>query len=113
MSKTSLQDEYNKEVRSCDIFVMLFFTKVGKYTLEEFETAHQHFQVHDRPLIFTYFKNAAINTGDLQTEDLLSLQQFRDQLKDLGHFPTEYDNTDKLLFHFSNQLEKLLKQGLI
>ena len=35
MSRTSLQDEYNKVINGCDIFVMLFFTKVGKYTLEE------------------------------------------------------------------------------
>ena len=39
MSKEGLQKEYNKAVEDCDIFVMLFFTKVGRYTLEEFETA--------------------------------------------------------------------------
>ena len=36
MSQTRLQDEYNKAIRDCDIFVSLFFTKVGKYTEEEF-----------------------------------------------------------------------------
>ena len=70
-------------------------------------------EAHNRPLIYTYFKNASINTGYIRMEDLVSLQEFREQLKALGHFPTEYDNTDKLLFHFSNQLEKLLKEGLI
>ena len=44
MSKTRLQDEYNKAIRGCDIFVMLFFTKVGIYTAEEFETAFKQFQ---------------------------------------------------------------------
>jgi hypothetical protein len=39
VSKTRLQDEYNKAIRECDLFVMLFFTKVGQYTEEEFETA--------------------------------------------------------------------------
>jgi hypothetical protein len=39
VSKTRLQDEYNKTIRECDIFVMLFWTKVGLYTAEEFETA--------------------------------------------------------------------------
>jgi len=39
LSQTRLQDEYNKVIRKCDIFVMLFCTKVGKYTEEEFETA--------------------------------------------------------------------------
>jgi len=38
LSKTRLQDEYNDEIRQCDLFVMLFWTKVGQYTEEEFET---------------------------------------------------------------------------
>jgi hypothetical protein len=44
MSKTRLQDEYDKAVRESDIFVMLFATKVGPYTLEEFENAFGQFQ---------------------------------------------------------------------
>ena len=32
LSPTRLQDEYDKEISSSDIFVMLFWTKVGKYT---------------------------------------------------------------------------------
>lgn len=31
ISETGLQDEYNKEVQACDIFVMLFWSKVGPY----------------------------------------------------------------------------------
>ncbi len=31
MSPTRLQDEYNKAIASCDIFVSLFHTKVGQY----------------------------------------------------------------------------------
>ena len=32
MSATRLQDEYNKAITECDIFVSLFHTKVGQYT---------------------------------------------------------------------------------
>ena len=39
MSRDGLQREYNKAVQDSDVFVMLFFTKVGPYTLEEFNTA--------------------------------------------------------------------------
>ena len=39
VSQTRLQDEYNKAIKECDIFLMLFFTKVGKYAEEEFEKA--------------------------------------------------------------------------
>ena len=44
MSETRLQNEYNKAVRDCDVFVSLFFTKTGKFTEEEFDVAHQQFK---------------------------------------------------------------------
>ena len=53
MSQTRLQDEYNKVIKKCDIFIMLFFTKVGKYTLKEFETAFKQFKKTNKPLIYT------------------------------------------------------------
>lgn len=43
ISETRLQDEYNAEVRKCEIFIALFFTKTGKFTEEEFDVAHNHF----------------------------------------------------------------------
>ncbi len=30
VSQTRLQDEYNRAIRDCDLFVMLFCTKVGQ-----------------------------------------------------------------------------------
>ncbi|MDJ0582954.1 DUF4062 domain-containing protein [Crocosphaera sp.] len=35
MSRTRLQDEYNKAIKECDVVVSLFKTKVGQYTEEE------------------------------------------------------------------------------
>jgi hypothetical protein len=65
MSKTRLQDEYNEAIRQCDVFIMLFCTKVGQYTEEEFETAFGQFKATNKPLIFTYFKDAEISTGSV------------------------------------------------
>ena len=67
MSETRLQDEYNKEVRDCDVFVSLFFTKAGKFTEEEFDIAHRQFQATKKPLIYTFFKNAPVD-GQLDKE---------------------------------------------
>jgi internalin A len=108
MSKTRLQDEYNKAIKKCDIFVSLFFTKVGKYTEEEFETAYDSFKSSEKPkYIYTYFKDAEISTGDI-TEDILTLLQFKKKLDGLGHFYTRYKNTAELLLHFEKQLQKIL-----
>ena len=113
VSQTRLQDEYNNAIRECDIFVMLFFTKVGKYTEEEFETAFGQFKATNKPFIFTYFKDAQISTGSASKSDLTSLWAFQEKLKALGHFQTEYKNIDALKFHFNQQLDKLVASGFI
>jgi hypothetical protein len=112
MSETRLQDEYNKAVRNCDIFVGLFATKTGKFTEEEFNTAHQQFKDTGKPFIYTFFKDTMINTNNIQENDLLSLMAFKKRLKDLGHFYTPFANIEDLKLRFRNQLDKLLEGPL-
>lgn len=113
MSQTRLQDEYDKAVRDSDIFVMLFHTKVGKYTEEEFETAFAHFKANSKPLIFTYFKDDEVSLGSINEDDMMSLWAFKKKLAALGHFTTVYKNTDDLKFQFNQQLDKLAADGFI
>ena len=113
LSKTRLQDEYNQAIKTCDLFVMLFSTKVGKYTEEEFETAVGQFQTTNKPFIFTYFKETHISTGSVNQQDLKSLWAFQEKLKKLGHFQTHYANSDGLNLHFYQQLDKLVANGFI
>lgn len=108
MSATRLQDEYNKAVKECDIFVMLFWTKVGKYTREEFETAFGQFRETKKPRIYTYFKGEPVDPGKLSREDSNSLHDFQDKLKELDHFRTRYKNIEDLKYQFGEQLVKLL-----
>ncbi len=107
VSDTRLQDEYNEAIKSSDLFVMLFHNKVGKYTAEEFDTAFEQFKKTNKPLIFTYFKEAKKDKS-ASKEDKLSVEQFQQKLDGLGHFYTVYKNTEDLLFKFSEQLEKLV-----
>ena len=113
LSRTRLQDEYNREIRECDLFVMLFFTKVGKYTEEEFETAVGQFQATNKPFIFTYFKDAEGKSSSASSKDPLSLRAFQEKLDKLGHFYTRYPNIEGLREHFGNQLGKLADNGFI
>ncbi len=111
LSQTRLQDEYNKAIRDCDIFVMLFCTKVGQYTREEFETAFGQFKSSNKPIIITYFKSTDIKIGSADEEELASLLDFKKRLRELGHFPTVYENSDRLKLHFGQQLDKLIAGG--
>ncbi len=110
MGPDGLQAEYNKAIKECDVFVMLYFTKVGKYTAEEFETAFGAFTEDGTPLIYTFFKDASINTGAARKDDLLSLWAFQDKLKSLGHYQTVYKNTEDLLLRFRSQLDLILEE---
>ena len=107
MSETRLQDEYNKAVCECDIFLCLFFTKTGKFTEEEFDKAHAQFKSAGKPKIYTYFKHADINIGSACQEDLTSLWAFQEKLSQLEHYPTSYNNIEDLKLKFRGQLEKL------
>jgi hypothetical protein len=107
MSDTRLQDEYNKAVRECDIFVSLFFTKTGKYTEEEFDTARRQFLETGKPLIYTFFKDAEIKTGSAREKDLESLWAFQKRLSALKHFYSRYDSVEHLKRQFRDQLDKI------
>jgi internalin A len=108
MSEIRLQDEYNKAIRACDVFVCLFFTKTGKFTEEEFDVAHGQFHDNGRPRIYTFFKDADIRTGNARKDDLISLWAFQERLGKLGHFYTKYTNIEDLQLQFGRQIEKLL-----
>ena len=107
VSATRLQNEYNKSILQCDFFIMLFFTKVGKFTFEEFKVALNSFKKTGKPKIYTYFKNASIDSGNINEEDMLSMLAFKKKLKDIGHYFTTYNNIDGLKYHFSEQLSLL------
>lgn len=111
MSETRLQDEYNKALKACDVFVSLFFTKTGKFTEEEFDVAHQQFKAAGKPAIYTFFKNAEIKTGNLSASDLQSLLAFQEKLQRLGHYYTKYDSIEHLKRQFRDQLDQLVFPG--
>ena len=113
MSLTRLQDEYNIAVKECDIFIMLFYTKVGAYTNEEFERAFGQFKENSKPIIYTYFKESDVNISHLNRKDFNSMLDFKDKLKELDHFVTVFKNKEDLKLQFTNQLEKLFKAGRI
>lgn len=111
MSPTRKQDDYNAALRESDLFVMLYWTKVGKYTREEFEAAHAQFKATGRPLVYTYCKDVAIPPSAMSRDSVNSLFDFKERLAALEHFPTSFDSVAALTRHFGEQLEKLAAKG--
>ncbi|MFO0940479.1 MAG: COR domain-containing protein [Pirellulales bacterium] len=109
MSETRLQEEYNADVRNCDVFVCLIQTKAGKFTEEEFDVAFDQFKRTGRPRIYTYFKSGMVDLTKLKAADLASREAFQKKLGDLGHYTTEYSSIDNLKLQFTDQLRLLLE----
>ena len=113
ISPTRLQDEYNNAIRDCDIFVMLFHTKVGKHTREEFEVALEQFRKNGKPLLYAYHKTLAPKAAP-SDEDTQSVAEFEARLHDdVQHFKTGYTNRKGLQLHFLQQLYRLAELGHI
>ena len=106
MSETKLQDEYNRAVADCDIFVSLFFRKAGLYTVEEFKVAHDQFKARGKPAVYTYFKDAEVSTGSIGKE-FRGLLDFKDRLRALGHYPSNYTSAADLHLQFRDQIALL------
>lgn len=95
------QDEYNEYVKQSDIFLSLFRTKAGKFTVEEFELARKEHREKGSPKPHVYCRD--LNQGE--TEDA-TLTEFKQRLFDeMGHFFARYTNEDGLNLHFVMQLQ--------
>jgi internalin A len=111
MSKTRKQDDYNRALEECDIFVSLFATKAGEFTEEEFDAAFAHFKATGLPYVYTFFRNTALETATLVRKDLQTLWAMQDKIAGHGHFYTHYKDENDLNLQFVQQLQILTEQG--
>ena len=95
------QDEYNEYIKQSDLFLALFRTKAGKFTVEEFELARDEHREKGLPKPHVYCRD--LEQGE--TEDK-TLTEFKQKLFDeMGHFFARYKNEDGLNLHFVMQLQ--------
>lgn len=105
MSSTRSQDEYNKLVRQADLFICMAFTKVGKYTHEEFEQAYHQFKETGQPNIIVYFKQADY-PSNVSWKDLKSLDDFKAKLKTLDYFPSSFETKEGVWSKINEELDR-------
>lgn len=97
------QEEYNQAVRSCDIFLGLFYTKAGEFSVEEFDIAiEQYNKSRQTPMILVFLKD--LTPTDIEDD---SLKSFKSRLaNDLGHYWARFNHTDKLKLDIVLQLQR-------
>lgn len=112
MSDAGKQADYNAAIVTCDLFVLLVNTKLGKYSLEEFETAWQQYLRSGKPRIYTYLKNPPEAGEPDPGPKYDTVRTFQRRLSDLQHFPTAYHDVSGLLLHLDQTLDRLEAKGL-
>lgn len=76
------QDDYNEYIKNSDYLIMLIGRDVGKYTLEEFDVALEHFLKYRTPTILPYFKK--VPEGEQVQKRVLDFE--KRLVKQLGHY---------------------------
>jgi hypothetical protein len=66
------QDAYNEAIKTCDVFLMLYWTKVGMYTQEEFDLAVATQKGKGKPFLFLLKKTDGTPTQDSRSCSALS-----------------------------------------
>ena len=103
------QDEYNDHIKAADMFLALFHTKAGKFTIEEFNVATEEFKRHASPKVYTYCKD--LQAGEQESPELAEFK--RKLFEEMGHYWSRYNNRDSMQLHFVMQLQLVETSGMI
>jgi hypothetical protein len=110
------QDVINRELGEYDIFVGMFWNRLGTPTaraesgaVEEFRIAYERCTQNRRPLLMLYFRTSAANflTVD-EVDQKKKLLQFKRTLNELGALFFEYESLDQFRCFITRYLTKEL-----
>ena len=104
MGPVHKQEEYNRELKTCQMCLVLYWTKFGEYTESELNTAYTELCAGRNPQkLYVYFKDAAEITPELQA--------FKDSFATkYGHFYCRFENVDTMRLSFLLQFEAYQNQ---
>ena len=99
------QEEYNQELKTCELCLVLYWTRFGDYTKSEFDTAYSELCAGRNPQkLYVYFKDA-----DEITPELRAFKESFDT--QYGHFFCRFENVDTMKLNFLLQFEAYQNKG--
>ena len=90
------------------MFLALFHTKAGKFTIEEFDVATEEFRKHASPKVYTYCRD--LKPGEQETPELTEFK--RRLFEELEYYWYRYSNLDSMHLHFVMQLQLVESSGM-
>ncbi|QEC76350.1 tetratricopeptide repeat protein [Mucilaginibacter ginsenosidivorax] len=101
------QATYIQEIETCHIFVMLYESKVGEYTDEEYEFAYKRFKETGEPQVLVFKKQTAKTTDS-------SLKAFEAKIAQRdGQFKPRYTDADDLRVKLFSEIDKYFATGIL
>ncbi|MEL7250813.1 MAG: COR domain-containing protein [Bacteroidota bacterium] len=104
---TRSQSDYNREIGECELFALLFYSKVGKFTLEEYNTAKQLLETKQLPRILILQKDKK-QPRNPSEEDFMSRSDFLGRLTEEQRFPEKFKNSDALIRKLTDWIERTM-----
>ena len=103
------QDDYNTILKECEMCLVIFWRRFGRFTEKEFNIARKQFIEGKNPRkIYVFFKN--LDKEDVITDELKTFKE--NVYNHYGHFYCKFANVDTLKLEFLLQLE-LYQKGLL
>jgi hypothetical protein len=114
LNKSRKQDDYNQVLHEAEIVLVLFWTKMGKYTGEEFDLAYRRFLDSEtgRPLLYVYEKTVA-PPREPEHWEKESKREFKNRLltEKSEQFHSTFDHYAVLETHFLQTLHDLFDKN--
>jgi tetratricopeptide (TPR) repeat protein len=100
-----IQDEINKKLDESDIVIVLFYSKIGKFTIEEYKRA-----IEKDKKVFLYFKQGVCPKNTEECKNLLKVFEFMEEIeKENKTLIGKYKGIEGLKFLVLEDLSKYLK----
>lgn len=103
-----IQDHFNEELAECEIVICLFFTKVGRFTKEEFDLAYEGFKADENPRhLYVFFKSGKVDIDDID-EGILEIGKLKKEIAEAEQIYKSFDSEPDLILQLKRQLDLIV-----
>ena len=100
MSTDRKQTEYNNALKECELCLVMYWNRLGEYTIEELTTAWECHKAGNNPKkLYVYFKEPSEGSQELLDFKASFTTRY-------GHFYCKFENVDTLRLNFLLQFEQ-------
>ena len=105
-----IQDYFNQKMLECEIFICMFFKKVGTFTREEFDLAYESFKDGQNPQHFyAYFKSGPVNLDEIDQE-IVNILELKKEIAEAEQIFGKFKSTEDLILQLRNQLDLIVPE---